>query len=272
MRIYFLHIPKTAGSSVREMLRRNYEDKLCPYWSYDELVSCSQTCIEKYDVIAGHFGMSLVSLFDRHPLTFTFLRHPIGRTLSHFMHVKRDSNHPYHKHVVDMNLADFLTDPITVPLIYNFQSRYMSFNLTGFDCVSRFPTASSKPGHLSVTWELMSYGMSDTDILNLSLRSLDKISFVGFVEDFDKYMTRLVQLLGINNYDIPKLNVSTNTTDLANVTSTVRDRILELNQIDMNLYDVAKSGNYGTLAYFPNAARRPINQCDDNLEDGLVID
>lgn len=250
MRIYFLHIPKTAGSSVREMLRRNYDDKLGPYGIYDDLVSCSQTCIEKYDVIAGHFGISLLSLFDRHPLTFTFLRHPIGRTLSHFMHLKRDSNHPYHKYVLDMELSDFLTDPITVPLIYNFQSRYMSFKLTGFDCLSRFPTACSKPGHLSVTWELMSYGMSDADILDLSLRSLDEISFVGFVEDFDKSMARLIQLLGIKNYDIPKMKVSPNTTDLANVTSMVRDRILEINQIDMKLYDAAKSRNYGDACIF----------------------
>jgi hypothetical protein len=250
MRIYFLHIPKTAGSSVREMLRVNYHDKLCPYWNYDDLASSSENCIEKYDVSAGHFGMSLLNLLDRHPVTFTFLRHPIDRTLSHFMHVKRESNHPYHKYVIDMDISDFLTDPITLPLVYNFQSRYMSFTPTGFDCLSRFPSACSKPGHLSVTWELMSYGMSDMDILDQSLRSLDKINFVGFVEDFDNSMTRLVQLLGIRNYDIPKINVSANTADLANVTSTVRDRILELNQIDMNLYDVAKSRTYGDACIF----------------------
>jgi hypothetical protein len=250
MQIYFLHIPKTAGSSVREMLRMNYHGKVCPCWNYDDLASSSEACIEKYDVIAGHFGISLLNLFDRHPLTLTFLRHPISRTLSHFMHVKRESNHPYHKYVIDMDLSDFLTDPITLPLVYNFQSRYMSFRQTGFDCLSRFPSACSKPGHLSVTWELMSYGMSDMDIMDLSLRSLDKISFVGFVEDFDDSMARLIRLLGIKNYDIPKMNVSTNIADLANVTSTVRDRILELNQIDMNLYDVAKSRTYGDACIF----------------------
>jgi hypothetical protein len=212
-----------------------------PHRLWDNIVPLPLSWVDDYDVVSGHFGVSFVDLFDFDLVAFTFLRHPVDRTLSHFMHVKRDRSHRYHQYVADMTLADFLADPTTIPLVYNLQSRYLSFEISGFDCKSRLPREPSRRGDLAVTWELMSYGMKDSDIRDLSLRSLKRLNFVGLVEEFDTSMRRLTALLKVDDCYVSKLNASPNVNDIANVTPAMRERILDLNRIDMELYDIAKN-------------------------------
>jgi hypothetical protein len=160
------------------------------------------------------------------------------------MHVKRDSDHPYHKYAKTMGLSEFIADPVTLPLVYNFQSRYLAAQLTGFDCRFRLPREASTRGQLAVTWEAMSFGMSDDDIRSRALASLEKLDFVGFVEDFETSIRQLAQLLGAEDWCIGRLNESTNTSDINDVTTTTREVILDLTRIDRELYRVARS-KYG---------------------------
>jgi Sulfotransferase family len=241
MRIYFLHIPKTAGTSVHDILVKNRGDAVCPHRLYDDLTYAKLYDLNDYNVISGHFGISLMAILPKPIFTFTFLRDPVARTLSHFMHVKRDSNHPYHDYTSRMSISDFICDPITIPLVYNFQSRYLSFQLTGFDCVSHFSRDYTKSGELSVTWELMSYGMSDRDIREIALKSVFNIDFIGFVDEFDISIRRLSEILKFDNRIASKTNLSPNTNDVAGITSDVKDRILALNLIDLEVYNMAKS-------------------------------
>jgi hypothetical protein len=237
--IYFLHIPKTAGSSVHSMLVKNFGEKVSPFRLWDDIGPAAPPSLRQYEVFSGHFGISLLKLIERPLTVFTFLRDPVARTTSHFMHVKREARHPYHHYVSGMAFSDFLHDPLTVPLVYNFQSRYLAYELAGSACGHRAAPDASR-GQLSVTWEAMSFGMSDHDIRTQALATLEKLQFVGFAEDFDKSISRLTKLLRVKKPYIARDNVSPNTHEIGKLTAAMRRRISDLTQIDAELYQAAK--------------------------------
>src|SRR5450759_4305747 len=97
--IYFLHIPKTAGSTLNSYLYDLYNDfEICglfPGWH--ELLSISADEISKKKLIKGHFGAYLHRHYALPLRYFTFVRDPIERALSHFGHVIKDKSHYHHK-------------------------------------------------------------------------------------------------------------------------------------------------------------------------------
>jgi hypothetical protein len=239
--IYFLHIPKTAGTSIHDMLVKNFGEKVSPFRLWDHLRNVNTAVLDQYEIFSGHFGIAFLKLLSRPTTVFTFLRNPIDRTLSHFMHVKRDPGHPYYRYASGMALSEFLNDPITMPLIYNVQSRYLAFELTGLDCLRRISPDYLDRGNLSVAWENMSFGMSDSDIRTQALAALDRLHFVGFVERFDRSMESLTKFLHAPECHLSKANVSPNMDAIGEVTEATRKQILNLTQIDMELFELAKA-------------------------------
>ncbi len=237
--LYFLHIPKTGGSSIHELLAEHFGERMSQSQLWDHIKFDDPSTFAKHNIFAGHFGMALPTLLQRPTWTFTFLRDPVARTVSHFKHVKRDPNHPFHRYMQGKTLADFLSDPMTIPLVYNVQARYLASDASGADGLLRIPRHDANYGSLSMTWELMSYGMKDEDIRTRSFVSLDKMQFVGFLEYFEKSIQELAKLLGIDAPIVPRANVSDNDHDVGQITNSIRARIMDLTRIDTEIYETA---------------------------------
>src|SRR5262245_4548215 len=118
--LYFLHIPKTAGLSVARLLEEEFGQGLCPATTLDDLFTTDPVALRSAAAFAGHFGVWLPEIVGRGLRTFTLLRDPIARTISHYRHVRRDPNHPYHRYVRDQSLAEFVSDPVTAWMTCNF--------------------------------------------------------------------------------------------------------------------------------------------------------
>lgn len=78
--VLFLHIPKTAGTSLKHHLFHRYAAQQC-------LLDPSPRAIEEadfddYALVAGHLDFDFVRRFRRPPLVLTCLRNPIDRALS----------------------------------------------------------------------------------------------------------------------------------------------------------------------------------------------
>ena len=93
-RYFFLHIPKTAGTSFRHMLYDIFPDtELLPnaselkgnggfYFGYERIKQLPVTRFKTCRLIHGHLPYSMIDFFDKRPKLLVFLRNPVDRALS----------------------------------------------------------------------------------------------------------------------------------------------------------------------------------------------
>jgi hypothetical protein len=89
-RLYLWHIPKTAGTSLREMLMPHFDpEDFCGGMTLSELTRLSPARLRSFRVIAGHFGPTLPRLLYDVPLvTVTLVRDPVDTVASFYRQVR----------------------------------------------------------------------------------------------------------------------------------------------------------------------------------------
>jgi hypothetical protein len=111
-RMYFLHIPKTAGTALREVVEKRYpKDRWIPvYWHDPEFLAEAQQRAHTAELIYGHFSYGFHELLCAEGRYMTVLREPVDRVVSYFRHqaVMRDSEY-YDAIAGGMTLKELLT-------------------------------------------------------------------------------------------------------------------------------------------------------------------
>lgn len=110
MTVLFLHIPKTAGSTLRSILQLQYKNRHAiflkgsdPVLSFNDWLD--NNTLEHIDLLFGHIDFGIHKNFTNEVEYVTMLRHPLNRIVSHYNYVKRESNHYLHSKVIDNNLS-----------------------------------------------------------------------------------------------------------------------------------------------------------------------
>ncbi|MDF1862112.1 MAG: sulfotransferase family 2 domain-containing protein [Verrucomicrobiales bacterium] len=87
----FAHLMKTAGQTMRDILRRNFGAQHCDTLLFEKTTARDwrwmKVCYPRIKSIAGHCITPCDSLFDSFfpkARFFTFLREPVSRTISHY--------------------------------------------------------------------------------------------------------------------------------------------------------------------------------------------
>lgn len=208
-----VHIPKTAGTSFREILARRFGERLLLDYTDRPLAPGSRwrrlrqsmlapeeaRGIEaRYDCVHGHFVAGKYDAVDKPVRHVTWLRDPVQRTISHYRYWKRvpDLRNPDCRRLIEGNLT--LEQFAALPRMRNVMSRF-------FD------------------------GKTPRDFF-----------FVGTVETLGESLKRFHRLTGIAVDAVPSSNVAED--DDAPETSTATIRAIErLNRVDRALYERTRS-------------------------------
>jgi hypothetical protein len=130
--VAFLHIPKTAGTTLNAILARQYSPDETreimmrgmswlvprptlvpkPLISFSKILRLKSTLRHGRTVrmIHGHFDLSIREVLPDDVRLFTFLRDPVERAISHYYHYRRQTGDPIHPLAMRSTLEEWVRD------------------------------------------------------------------------------------------------------------------------------------------------------------------
>ncbi len=225
-RFFFLHLQKTAGTSLLRALRHWFppedvypgkEDtgKRGGTIDVDHLMGRWAEVGDRTRLVAGHFPLCTTELMGGGFRVFTVLREPVERTLSFLRHQKKLD--PW---AAERTLEEIYSDPFR---LHGFVHNHMVKMLA----ISR---EEMTHGALTLTF-------FEEEHLERAQQALEhRVEVFGFQHDMAEFHRRLEAAFG---WSLPEPEV-TNTTKPLEVDDAFRQRIAEDNALDVRLYRFAQ--------------------------------
>jgi len=227
--LHFLHIPKTAGTSLRTWLMDLYrEEDWLPCHFLKELEQLTPDEINKYHFFSGHLGNTWYGCLQKSPHTFTWLRQPIAREISQYFYLRNTKKtlldmplNPYEPNylnvVSELTLTELCRSSIHLGYYDNLQVRFLTGN---------FPIRHEHPVYC------------DETMLEIAKEKLLELFFFGLCESMNESMILFNYLLGCPPKSLGLfLNKSNHNNDFSHSELTI---IEEANFYDQQLYDYAQ--------------------------------
>ncbi|WP_295921457.1 sulfotransferase family 2 domain-containing protein [uncultured Xanthomonas sp.] len=237
--LYFLHIPKTAGTTLSAFLDAQYTPaQICPSKLLPELFAMDRCSLRErdYRFFRGHLWNGL-ERYVQQPLRYlTMLRDPLRRTLSWYAHVRRDPRAYRHEQMVRENWSflDFVTDPDTRWDLVNTQVLYLAADLD-FEQLAADPV-----GYGRRTIRAYAERGNDPALLEVAKSRLRSMEF-GICERMGDSLMLFSYLFGFDT-DVPmhQLNVSPGRISDSALSAEVRAAVDKVTELDRQLYEWAK--------------------------------
>jgi hypothetical protein len=234
--VYFYHIPKTGGMSLRSFLADQYPDAdRCPAEGWRALAAYDQPALARFRLFYGHLSANLKDYLPAGVRAATFLRSPVGRTVSTIRHLMRDpSFHPMHERFKGRTLREAIYDDELMLGLQNAQTTLLSCDVPIEEMLAqaRRQIAENRFVEMgSLRW---------TSSLQKALRALEAYDFVGLMDHFKDSLWAMCAQFGFAPPEfMPELNRATDEhvpdldeKDIAHIRSFLAD--------DIKLYDTMR--------------------------------
>lgn len=234
-RTLFLHIPKTAGTSLRAFLEGLYPEPYCHKgWFTDSLLMLPPWELAEKYFIAGHYPASILGWLPHNRYRIiTFAREPIARSLSHFNHLKTASDAFMHYAARDSDLGSFLSRDDGLYELANIQTRFLGALDLDSDYYPNLSNISKADADAVIS------GPHIEKLFQRAIDFLEKCDVVGIVEQMQDSMLSLASSLGLSS----QASLGHSNRGILNKPAISDDslKILrEINSFDLKLYDEAK--------------------------------
>ena len=258
--VLFVHIPKTAGSTMVAIINPIFKGELrCPHYYTHELSGMSFEEIRRYRYYIGHFHYGAMEpLLPPGFLCFTILRNPVSQYISRFYHHQRFNNFKRFENqkafyldlineipkIQTMSLLEFVDNDSLKFARSSRNEQYSSLGrLFDLDPSGQFQVKFKTPDK----WV-------DIEVVKQRLASM---SCFGLTERFQDSLFLLCYTFGWEPIlETQRLNANPNPTSHDKIDPETLQRIEAVNNFDMELYKFAR----------PLFERRFLQMCHELLE------
>lgn len=224
-RFFFVHLQKTAGTTLFRRLRRVFGDAavypdrardgdpVASIISVEHLLDRWHERRDEIRVVTGHFPLCTAELLGGGFTTLTVLREPVERTLSYLRHHRKLT--PEDR---DKTLEEIYEDPFRFQgLVHNHMVKMLGLRVEDMDAGA-----------------LTRIDLTPADLRRAEER-LETVDVFGLQERFEQFCDDLSARFG---WDLGPPEVS-NRTRPVEVTDEFRARIADDNALDVELYEYA---------------------------------
>ncbi|MEH7238304.1 sulfotransferase family 2 domain-containing protein [Bacillus sp. JJ1562] len=208
--LIYMHIPKTGGTTLKNIIQKQYRKQdVWLHMEKDMNPKMEQKNIEQLKCVGGHCWHGIHAHFDRPYKYFTMLRNPIDRVISEYYYILERPSHKAYLEVKNMNLEQF---------------------------IHRFPIKSSNQQTRRLS------GNIHKPDLEVAKRNIEAdFAVVGLSEMFDESITVMKDLFAWGDISYQKANVTKKRPAVEDVSRKVIKQLEELNQMDLEIYEYAKT-------------------------------
>lgn len=232
-KLFFFHIHKCAGTSVRAYLESLVKPtEVLPAYLIEEIPDLSVLDSPEVRLVRGHLRVGLSEMFRDPPAVVTTLRDPVARLLSHFEFEKK-WRHSYALQTLaplgDLPLDRALDIPEVRRLLDNRQARAL---------MKRRDRGGSKTSDSSRVPDPIDdvYSLPIDEVVSGAVARLDTMAWIGITEFIDECMPVLAAFVGASpTTDLPVTNVL-DVPKLTRMPVWVADVIAELTAADEIVY------------------------------------
>jgi hypothetical protein len=230
--LVFLHIPKCAGTSFRDiLLRRVRSDQVFSIYQdiskrAEQIKRMSEDRRRNIKLVLGHFNYGVHEYFPQPFSYITFLRHPLDMMVSHYYFRGGSPDSPYYELISKMTLDEFFHDQFERRQATNIFVRYLSGYYGFLEGEPRTPTTILEP-------------LPD-EALEVAKKNLTShFSGFGITERFDESLVLFQQTGVLSNiyYAVQNINSKRPKEKLSD---SAREYFVKMNPLDMALYDFAR--------------------------------
>jgi len=221
--LIFLHIYKAAGTTLRQIIERNYDPStvytvsIAERKSFSQFKKLSDRERRKFAVVQGHVRFGLHELVPWPTTYLTMLREPVDRVLSDYYFILRAPIHPLYERVAlgKVTLRDYVRGKMSLS-VDNGQVRVLC----------------GEPD--------VGYGHCCGDMLEEAKHNLeDYFSVVGLAERFDESALLIKRTFGWKMPLYVRHNVTRDRPHKERIPEEVLGLIEEQNVLDVELYRFA---------------------------------
>jgi hypothetical protein len=243
--LLFLHIHKTAGTTLNRILEREYNPFLIYTiegrrieWSIDHFKKLSEHRRAALRVVKGHMSFGLHEFLPQPSTYITFLRDPIERCISSYAYSKGNRFNPFHRRInqENLDLAEFIG---ITPWNNNLQCKAIAgIDRRDYRPISLF-REMLRPEAKGPHPELDVWNAGET--LDRAKENLQRyFSFVGLAERFTESLFVLKHLFGWKLSSYSSYRKSRNRPKRETFAPELLSEVEKRNHLDRELYEFGK--------------------------------